>query len=303
MDFRQLEYFEAVVKAGSVSQAAKSLKMTQPPLSAAISRLEQDVGVQLLVRTTHGVRPTSAGRYLLAQGEMLLTARTRVERVLNLMGKGLVGELRIAAEPMVIHETIADILAAFSRAAPEARIALTDTNPRSVLEGVASGEFDAGCVPFDPEAIAQPIRERFEWVPLSKINLKLAVPSNRADEWHADGRGWGRWILPQRIPGMPGMLENVESELAGTSSFDSIFVSNPQTAIPLVAAGIGVSPSTERICAHDPRVFAAEPPKWLKPMRVTVVLRKGQERTPLLRRWLDLALSMSGMDRPGSRGV
>lgn len=297
MDFRQLEYFEAVVKAGSVSQAAKTLKMTQPPLSSAISRLEQEVGVQLLVRSPHGVRPTSAGRYLLAQGEMLLTARARVERVLNLMGKGLVGELRIGAEPMVIHEMVADILAGFSSIAPDVRIALTDTNPRAVLEGVGSGEFDIGCVPFAPETIAAPIFERFDWIPLSKINLKLAVPRDRAEEWHADGRGWGRWILPQRIPGMPGMLENVEAELAGASAFDPIFVSNPQTAIPLVAAGIGVSPSTERICASDPRVMAVEPPKWMRPMQVTVVVRKGLERTPLMRRWLDLALSMSRADR------
>ncbi|NED27727.1 LysR family transcriptional regulator, partial [Streptomyces anulatus] len=40
MDFRQLEYFRAVVEAGSVSQAAKNLGMTQPPVSHAIAKLE-----------------------------------------------------------------------------------------------------------------------------------------------------------------------------------------------------------------------------------------------------------------------
>ena len=82
MDFRQLEYFEAVVRAGSVSQAAKHLNMTQPPLSAAISRLEREAGVQLLIRSAQGVRPTSAGRYLLNQGNQLITSRDRIERVL-----------------------------------------------------------------------------------------------------------------------------------------------------------------------------------------------------------------------------
>ncbi|MBK0419389.1 LysR family transcriptional regulator [Leucobacter sp. CSA1] len=303
MDFRQLEYFEAVVKAGSVSQAAKALNMTQPPLSSAISRLEQEVGVQLLVRSPHGVRPTSAGRYLLSQGGMMLAARNRVERVLKLMGTGLLGELRIGAEPMVIHEVIADVLSSFAALAPDVRVALTDTNPRAVLEGLGTGEFDIGCIPWAPEDIATPIRERFDWLPLRKIDLRLAVPAARAAERHPEGRDWGRWILPHRVPGMPGMLEAVESELAGTPSFDSILVSNPQTAIPLVAAGIGVSPSTERICAHDPRVGAAPPPRWLKPMQVTLALRKGTERTPLITRWLDLATSMAGSDRATKRLV
>ncbi|WP_055630707.1 LysR family transcriptional regulator [Streptomyces hirsutus] len=62
MDFRQLEYFRAVVEAGSVSQAAKNLNMTQPPVSHAITKLERELGVRLLERTAKGVHPRAAAK-------------------------------------------------------------------------------------------------------------------------------------------------------------------------------------------------------------------------------------------------
>ncbi len=111
MDLRQIEYFQAVVKHGSVSQAAKSLKMTQPPLSAAISKLESELGVTLLKRTTKGVVPTNAGIFLLERGSRLINERDRLKLNLGLMGEGVVGELRIGVQPMVINELVAQVMA------------------------------------------------------------------------------------------------------------------------------------------------------------------------------------------------
>jgi DNA-binding transcriptional LysR family regulator len=219
-----------------------------------------------------------------------------MERVLNLMGRGLVGELRVGAEPMVIHELIARVLAEFSAGVPDVRIALSDVSPTAVLDGVASGQFDIGCIPFAADVIAEPVAERFEWIRLSRIDIKLAVPSSRAKERHPDGRGWGRWIVPNRLPGLPGMFDAVDAELAGDPRFDLILVSNPQTAIPLVAAGLGVAPSTTRVWSQHPGVTVLEAPPWLKPMQVTLVLRKGAEVTPLMARWIDLARAAGARD-------
>lgn len=298
MDFRQLEYFTEIVKAGSVSQAAKTLNMTQPPLSAAIARLERETGVQLLMRSAHGVQPTNAGRYLLQHAGQLLASRSTIERVLNLMGRGLVGELRVGAEPMGIQEILAEVLAEFATAAPDARVALADVGPRSILDGVGSGQYDIGCLPFAPEAIARSIAERFEWIPLTRIDIKLAVPLSRVRERHVGGRGWGRWILPHPLPGLPGMVDAVEAELAGEANFDSILVSTPQTAIPLVAAGLGVAPTTSRIWAQRPGVSIVAAPEWLKPMQVTLVHRKGIEISPLMARWIEIARSVAASHKP-----
>lgn len=295
MDFRQLEYFEAVVKAGSFSQAARVLNMTQPPLSAAIAKLERDAGVQLLVRSAKGVFPTKAGRYLLNQVAQLITSRDRVARGLKLLGQGLIGELRIGAEPMVIYELVAGALSEFARIAPAAQLVLSDESPRFVLEGVASGELDVGCIPFAPERIARPIADRYEWVPLGGIDLKIAVPRARAGEFHSDGRGWGRWIVPARLP---GMIDQLEAELSGDPSFETLFVSTPLTAIPLVAAGLGVAPSTHAIGSTHPGVALINPPEWMAPMHMSMMMRKGGEASSLLERWLVHACARAGVMPP-----
>ena len=50
MELRQLEYFRAIVDAGTISGAARVLHMTQPPLSYQIKMLEEELQVPLLIR-------------------------------------------------------------------------------------------------------------------------------------------------------------------------------------------------------------------------------------------------------------
>ncbi len=61
MDLKRLRYFCRVVEQGSVSQAAKSLNMAQPPLSKRIQELEEELQVSLFVRRGNRIEPTEAG--------------------------------------------------------------------------------------------------------------------------------------------------------------------------------------------------------------------------------------------------
>ena len=56
MELRHLRYFVAVAELGSISRAADKLYMAQPPLSAQIRQLEDEVGATLLPRVPRGVR-------------------------------------------------------------------------------------------------------------------------------------------------------------------------------------------------------------------------------------------------------
>ena len=64
MNFRQLEVFVSIVKFHSFSKAAEELYLTQPTVSAHISALEEEMGVQLIVRSTKAVYPSAAGAVL-----------------------------------------------------------------------------------------------------------------------------------------------------------------------------------------------------------------------------------------------
>src|SRR5262249_37379033 len=72
MDLRQLRYFVGIVEHGSFSKAAAHLNVAQPALSQHVRHMEQELGVELLHRGTHGVMPTEAGDRLIRHARTIL---------------------------------------------------------------------------------------------------------------------------------------------------------------------------------------------------------------------------------------
>ncbi|RON49364.1 LysR family transcriptional regulator [Pseudomonas frederiksbergensis] len=64
MDLRQLRYFIKVIECGNITRASEALHIAQPAISQQMRNLEQDMDMQLLERSVHGVVPTAAGRTL-----------------------------------------------------------------------------------------------------------------------------------------------------------------------------------------------------------------------------------------------
>lgn len=73
MEIKQLEYFRAIVDEGTISGAARTLHMTQPPLSYQMKMLEEELQVQLFIRGSKKIRLTEAGKALYVRAESLLT--------------------------------------------------------------------------------------------------------------------------------------------------------------------------------------------------------------------------------------
>lgn len=81
MDLRQLEYFTAIIKEGSLTAAAKRCRIAQPSLSQQLRALEDELGEALVHRKPRGVEPTAAGKILLEHaGRVLEEARLLRER-------------------------------------------------------------------------------------------------------------------------------------------------------------------------------------------------------------------------------
>ena len=91
MTDKELRYFVAVVDHKSCTKAAKSLYISQPSLSQAISRLEMSVGKALLKRTSVGVVYTEAGKQLYATATKILTLWSAFQESIHEMHTLLIG--------------------------------------------------------------------------------------------------------------------------------------------------------------------------------------------------------------------
>ena len=95
MDLRHLRYFVAVAEQLSFSKAARQLHIAEPPLSRQIRQVEEELGIQLLVRDRRSVALTYAGSVLLKEARSLLAHASHLTDVIQLTKKGQVGMVRV----------------------------------------------------------------------------------------------------------------------------------------------------------------------------------------------------------------
>ena len=110
MELRQLQYFAAVARHKHFTRAAEALYVTQPALSQQIRRLEEELGLALLRRTSRGVELTAAGADLLVHAEAILAeverARAQMDRHTG-VSRGVVRVAATAADAPRLPEALA----------------------------------------------------------------------------------------------------------------------------------------------------------------------------------------------------
>src|SRR4051812_41095567 len=138
MELRQLQYFVAVVRHGQFTRAAEALWITQPALSQQVRRLEAELGVELLRRTSRGVLPTPAGEALLAHAESVLAELERAREERDRPSGATRGRVRVAATAADAPR-LPEALAAFHRAHPRLQVALRHASAAEVVALAQSG--------------------------------------------------------------------------------------------------------------------------------------------------------------------
>lgn len=146
MDLRQLRQFIAVAEARSFRRAAERLFMAQPPLSVAIRKLEEEIGVPLLDRGSRGVRLTAAGQAAYDAALKCLRDAEEVASVARAVAKGEAGRLRIGFIGSVTFGLMPRLIQAFSLRYPNVRLELREATNLDALTAVQSGAMDLGFV-------------------------------------------------------------------------------------------------------------------------------------------------------------
>ncbi len=122
-----LQLLLAVVDSGSFSAAAAALDVQVAKVSRAVSRLEQQLGVTLLNRTTRRLNLTEEGALFAQSVRVALAQLSAAEEQLQQSGRPS-GRLRVdAASPFVLHQLV-PLIGAFTEAYPEIRLELNSSD-------------------------------------------------------------------------------------------------------------------------------------------------------------------------------
>jgi DNA-binding transcriptional LysR family regulator len=203
MELRHLRCFLAVAEELHFARAAERLHIEQSPLSRAIKELEEDLGVQLFVRTTRSTRLTRAGKQFFEHVPRIFASLQQAQDSVKAAANGFHGQLRIALSDGISPTCFSALLAICRQEEPEIEIRLSEVPLSQQIKGLLDDLYDAGFaqsdeaggaliaepVWHDPLMVAVPARHpllAYKHLPLDEVlRYPLALGDTSAFEGHA----------------------------------------------------------------------------------------------------------------------
>lgn len=146
MDLTQLRYFREIARAGSMTGAARSLKVSQPTVSVAIKQLEGSLDTTLFQRHRGGVSLTASGEELLRHVDEVMGVLDRAVERISGLDHELMGSFVIGCHESLGAYFLPEFLETVLRDAPKVTVSLHNTSSSSVLDAVVSRDVHFGIV-------------------------------------------------------------------------------------------------------------------------------------------------------------
>jgi DNA-binding transcriptional LysR family regulator len=296
LDLRLVEYFVAVAEELHFGRAAERLHIAQPSLSQQIRRLESQLGVMLLERSSRSVHLTDAGEALLREGRKTLSqARHAVQTTRATGAPGLT----IGFYGSAGSDVLPPALRAFGERHPPVSVSVREL-PLGSIDAILDGDVDVAFTRLQPgqtelevEVIATEPR---------RVALSIAHPlAARKSLTFADlaeesfitnpvirdhGPRPSRWLAEQRRHGLPGRV--------AASSTGVLEI------LTLVAAGRGICLVPTAVARHYPRSdIAYMPIEDAEPAVVSLAWRPGS-MTPPLAGFIETVREVAACPRTGT---
>lgn len=186
MTSNELLYVKTIADERSITKAAKKLHISQPSLTQAVHRIEQDLGAVLFVRTSAGTQLTEAGKRYYAMADEILNIYQNFKRELQEAHEDVRGALAIGASWYISTYYLTEAISAYCMEYPLVEVSLTEKNTSELDELFKRGELDLIFIhrcPFEQEPPPKSLnvrvicRERLCLVAPASLNL-----SRRAQE-------------------------------------------------------------------------------------------------------------------------
>ena len=176
----RLAVFDAVVRHGGFSAAARALGVTQSSVSQGIAALEADVGEALFERTGRQVRLTEAGQALQAHAPAVLRALEEARGALEAQRDVARGTLALGTSDTLATYLLPPVFRAFRERYPGVELRLDNRPSPAIAEAVAAHALDVGVVALPlPTTVSGAVRA-LKQVPLVPQRDVVAVPKGHA---------------------------------------------------------------------------------------------------------------------------
>tara|TARA_R110001583_G_scaffold45917_2_gene144315 strand:- start:17625 stop:18512 length:888 start_codon:yes stop_codon:yes gene_type:complete len=273
MEFKQLQYFIAVVEEGSVSAASRRVLIAQPALTRQIRLLEESLETTLFTRQARGMQLTVAGKALYEEAQELLNRRDQIKARLSSLSKGLTGKLSLGVT--VTHlwvPFVAQLLGHYRDRYPNVAFEVFPLLSGPQLERLKEGRLDAGILYLSSEQ-QQGLSTRL----LQRDHLILAVPAtspwassppDRLSQLNDEDFVWGF----RRAS--PGYYDRVKAHFQANDFHPKIvqYGADNIAILSMVAAGLGITIVPAAASAHPApgirfirleQLDSCEMPLWL----------------------------------------
>ncbi len=226
-----------VAAEGHLTRAAKRLHVSQPAVSAHIKSLEDELGVNLFIRTARGMVLTSDGHRLLGHAERVLGSVDEMIGVAERLRKNVSGKLRVGMNTEPESLRIADIFSIMKSRHPAVQLHLLQSMTGDIVEKLETGFLDVGFLYGDGNY------EKIHVLGLQKLRL-VVVGSEvwRSTLAKASPRNLGDlpWIMTPHDCPFHTVAERMFKDF-GIEPEQVVLVDQESTLKTMIRAGVGIS--------------------------------------------------------------
>lgn len=143
MELYQLEYVLALTNYQNFSKAAEEINVSQSAFSHGIKKLENQLGVQLFVRSKKSISLTEAGEEFIPYAKRILAEVKQAQNAMLEHAKSLKGTIKIGAIPAITYQGITAILSAFQTKYPDTNLEIIEDKSSVLIKKFDTKELDA----------------------------------------------------------------------------------------------------------------------------------------------------------------
>lgn len=288
MELRQIKYFLAVAEYLHFGNAAKSMNISQPPLSQQIKQLENEIGVKLINRTSRSVELTPQGLFLKKEAKAILERLEKAVKTTRAIASGESGMLSVAFVVIVTQTRFPELIQEYRSKWPDVSLDIMEMSTMKQLELIKKGELDIGFVICNGQNFNGMCKHVF-----LKDKYLIALPENhplKTEKEISLKDLKGETLIMFKREDHPELFDAITESFARSgASPEFVQETNSRiTALALVSTGMGVCPVSSPAQKLRKEGIIYKPIKDPFPELEVAAVWSGTETSPQLESFINI---------------